>query len=331
MKKIQIHHGVDVVPTTEERLALEGKERAFEDFDKGREHLYEPVGRYRPGGYCPVEASVIPHKGRRPHHRDVCIARRYHVVNKVAYSPFSTTWLCFDRKRQKWRWLEINVASESSGHSREQLIQNTLMQRGVDRATARRYGIVLPYRRFFIRSTNGKHLASVLPVLGPTLAQLMDMNQEDGHRRRQICQSMARSVEYLHRQGICHGNFHPGNVRVWPKEGAFDDYSPKEIWRVFGFPSRRALRLRGMWSLSVTHAPGFMYESFDWYGWDREGIEVIQDKLTTDVAIVDRGGAFLVADGPSGYLTTPIHYQGPECFFGDEEDEDAKTGIRAWI
>lgn len=302
---VDIVHKVGVTPTTEERLALEKKERVLAELDKGREHLYEPVDRYRPGGYCPVIRPTS-----HPEHE--YIQGRYLVVDKVDFSPFSTTWLCYDRREEKWRCLEINVSSESSGTSPEQLIRNTLLERGVDRATARKHGIVLPYETFWIESINGRHLVSVLPFLGPTLAQLQDMNQLDGDRRQAICQSLARSLDYLHSQGLCHGNLHPGNVRVWLQEGAFDDYAPDEIGRVIGLQPQRRLTFQGAWVPAQAHAPAFMYEVFDWYHANTPAD--MHEKLTTEVAIVDRGGAYLVADdGPPAGLRIPTHYQAPEC------------------
>ncbi|KAK8109136.1 protein kinase domain-containing protein [Apiospora sp. TS-2023a] len=323
--RIYVDHKLGVVPTTEERLALEKQERVYEELDEGRGHLYEPVERYRPGGYYPVQISLLGYRRHEPNIREVYIQDRYHVINKVDHSPFSTTWLCHDRDENKWRCLEINVASESSGHSPEQLIRNTLLEQGVDRKTARKHGIVLPYHTFYIQSTNGRHLVSILPLLGPTLTQIQDMNQLDGDRRREICQSMAQSLDYLHSQGICHGNFHPGNVRVWLKEGAFDDYSPKEIWRVVGFPSGDRLKRKREYTHSSSHAPESVYEVFNWYRMNTPA--EMQEHLTTEVAIVDRGGAYLLTndltddltDDPPRNLRTPHHYQAPECIMSYAE------------
>ncbi|KAK7909193.1 kinase-like protein [Apiospora marii] len=252
--------------------------------------------------------------------------RRYLVIDKVEFSPFSTTWLCYDREEKTWRCLEINVASESSGSSPEQLIRNTLLERGVDRDTARMHGVVLPYRTFWAHSPNGRHLVSVLPLLGPTLLQLKDMNHLDGDRRNAICQSMTRSLDYLHSQGIYHGNFHPGNVRVWMKEDAFDDYAPDEMWRVIGHRVGKSVVYRAGHSLSDHHSPTQMYEMLDWY---RNNTPAdMQDKLTTDVAIVDRGGAYLATDVSPASLSIPTHYQAPECIMRYAE-MDTKTDIWA--
>ncbi|KAK7937349.1 uncharacterized protein PG986_014217 [Apiospora aurea] len=150
-----------------------GQEQLYDpNFTFGKEYEFEDVEKYRPGGFCPVEVSTRDNP--------VFIHDRYQVMYKAKHSHFFTAWLCYDSHEKKWK--------------------NTLISQGVDRETARKHGIILPYETFFLDSPNGRHLVSVLTFFGPSLGYQRDMDQTDGDRVHQICRSMTRTYYFSSRE-----------------------------------------------------------------------------------------------------------------------------------
>ncbi|KAK8022659.1 hypothetical protein PG993_013426 [Apiospora rasikravindrae] len=270
------------------------------DFALGRESEYEDVERYRPGGFCPVDVSTSDDP--------FFIQDRYQVMYKCTHSHFFTGWLCYDTIEKKWRYLEINTASESSGDSPEQVIRNTLISHGVDHDTARKHGVVLPYETFFINSPNGRHRCSVLPYFGACFPWKRHTDQTDGDRVHQLCHSMARAISFLHEHGICHGDIQPGHMRLWLKEGVLDKYTPDTIPGLI--KTQWNTELETIDGKPTPHAPKRIHKEISFWDFGRD--DEVMEMLSTEVAIRDTGSAYLAADGRPLKVDAPIDFQAPE-------------------
>ena len=68
-------------------------------------------------------------------------------------------------------------------------------------------------RHFWIDGPNGRHLALVCQVLGPSISRLDHWQiRLQTHLARTIALQVIQGLEYLHSEGICHGDLSSSNV-----------------------------------------------------------------------------------------------------------------------
>ncbi|KAI4859418.1 kinase-like domain-containing protein [Hypoxylon rubiginosum] len=248
-------------------------------------HL-EELEDYRPGGYHPVHIHDI-------------LDGRYEVAHKLGAGGYATVWLCRDTDLKCWNAVKIVVADKSSETCQEIQFRSTLGDS---------HHAVLPESHFWIEGPNGRHLALVMPVLGPSISAARDLVTDDATLRK-ICRRMAEALHYFHDNEICHGDFRPSNILH--RMHSINSLTKHQIWRLLGSPfsSEYYSPVTGKdGSEPGPHAPRYAIRTAD--------MRRLQDWIITDdIAVVDFGVAFETSDPPQGSTGIPPSYSAPELLF----------------
>ncbi|KAH6645417.1 kinase-like domain-containing protein [Truncatella angustata] len=178
----------------------------------------EFIEHYKPGGYHPVELFDV-------------LDGRFEVISKLGQGGISTAWLCYELKTKQWKAMKINAASHSSPKCSDLRVLELFRERLVDSSELMKNHICVATDTFWIDRPNGRHLCSVLPVLGPTLEDLrLELaTLTESKRIKSACSQMAKGLDFLHRHSVCHGGFRPQNVLMQLKEGVLNQISKENM------------------------------------------------------------------------------------------------------
>ncbi|KAI0423331.1 kinase-like domain-containing protein [Xylaria grammica] len=233
---------------------------------------------------------------------------RFEVCHKLGSGGIATVWLCYEASEKRWRAIKVNAASHSSMDSPELRISRALKNQAVGYEDLERHHIVMAEETstFWIEGPNGKHLCSVLPVLGPSLSQWREMAVGFGAVRIQkVCYELTEGLHFLHEHGICHGDFRPQNILMRLADGGLDHLDPDELFELISLHNRHEVcTIDGSHS---PNAPKWVIEPLNWYE--------LKDLVLDNVAIVDLGEAFEL-DSPPRSLGIPRPYASPEVMYG---------------
>lgn len=153
---------------------------------------FESPENYEPGGFCPIDLSLEGSPS--------FINGRFKVIYKLGWAGSGTVWLCYEAAVRKWRAFKVGRASETEQRSGDVLVHTTMKQHNVGVAEAWENNIILPLETFWIDSINGKHLCTVLPLLGPRLSDWVRYLEEDDPKQAQcIFSQMVQGMDFLHR------------------------------------------------------------------------------------------------------------------------------------
>ncbi|KAI9747830.1 MAG: hypothetical protein M4579_007378, partial [Chaenotheca gracillima] len=275
------------------------------------EVLGEPVEwveDYRPGKFHPVNFEDVFKEGR------------YRVIRKLGYGSFSTVWLAKDQELERFVALKILSADAASSADTELEFLKYLSLE-VPQGPARKH--VMSYLDMFDhRGPNGVHRCIVFEPMGPnadSMVEELPANKPKMYGKRQLyppwmAKSMLRQallgLDFLHKNGVCHGDFQPGNLLFSLKDltsvgesELSQDYSQRSI-------SKPIRRVDGSFDPS---APKYL---------------AVDQPLTkfTDLSpdfvlkVSDLGAAFFVSDPPEKDVT-PIGLRSPELIL------EGKTGL----
>ncbi|CAG8946696.1 unnamed protein product [Penicillium salamii] len=167
----------------------------------------EWVEDYRPGGYHPVVLGDV-------------LNSQYKVIRKLGEGSYSTVWLAHDLKNSGYVALKI-LMSETSESTNELRILRHIIK--VAPAEGTRY-VTRLLDEFEIRGPNGVHKCLVFEPMGPSVNTMVEELPQFNPRRREMKirypLRMAKSIlkqsllalAFLHKNGIAHGDFQPGNI-----------------------------------------------------------------------------------------------------------------------
>ncbi|KAJ6188548.1 hypothetical protein N7519_003456 [Penicillium mononematosum] len=194
--------------------------------------LYEPLEgierleNYRSGGYHPIQIGDQFHS-------------RYRVVHKLGHGSYSTAWLARDEQFNKYVALKVCTANSNP---KEVDIVSTILTPPHYSPINKPGKTMVPsiLDRFTIHGPNGNHACY---VTAPARASLSGL--KDGGWTRLFQPGVARSLaaqlvlvlDYVHAQGIVHGDVHLGNIllKVPPD---FDRLSLEQFYEKYGAPER---------------------------------------------------------------------------------------------
>ncbi|KAJ3564248.1 hypothetical protein NPX13_g7913 [Xylaria arbuscula] len=260
----------------------------------GVEGIEDPED-YRENGLHPVDILDI-------------LDGRFEVVHKLGSGGIATVWLCYEEARSRWKAIKINAALHSSPDSAELKISKIFEEQGVAHQQLEENHIITVEETFWIEGPNGKHLCSVLPVVGPSLQHWREMAIElDAATINKVCHEITEGLHFLHNHGICHGEFRPQNILMRLVDGGLDHLDPDDLFSRISLHDRH--KVETLSGEKCPNAPRYVVEPLNWYE--------LKDLLTDSVSIVDFGEAF-EATSPPDFLGIPGTYASPEVAYGGE-------------
>ncbi|MCJ1347973.1 hypothetical protein MMC31_006203 [Peltigera leucophlebia] len=166
-----------------------------EEMDDGEDPYY-----YRPGGLHPV------------HLGDQLDDSRYKVVQKLGHGASSTVWLARDCSLHKYVAVKIKQSELSNLYNELDILKH-LSKAKSDHPGRIYSSAYLLLRHFWIDGPNGRHLALVFQVRGPSISRLRYWGiRLHTCLAQSIAIQVTQGLEYLHSEGICHGDLNSSNV-----------------------------------------------------------------------------------------------------------------------
>ncbi|RYP42472.1 hypothetical protein DL767_000160 [Monosporascus sp. MG133] len=246
---------------------------------------------YEPGGFHPVNLFDV-------------LEDRFQVIYKLGFGGIAMVWLCYEFKLKRWRAVKINAASHSAEDCAELKVLQIMRDKGVTADQLDTMHIVVPSETFWIDGPNGRHLCSVMPVLGPRVSWWRDEVGTEYDRVDRMSYQFTEGLSFLHRMGVAHGDFRPANILTRLDEHAFDEIDVDEMKHILDAPDMElVLTTKGEAS---PHAPECVVTPVRWTR--------LAHLIIDEIAIVDFGEAYKFDDPPS-YLGIPRHYAAPEILF----------------
>lgn len=263
----------------------------------------EDLEYYEPGGLAPLDVGDT-------------IGGRFYVFWKLGYGGIATVWLCWEEATEQWRAIKVNAARYSSEDCPDLVAIQHMKEQGVSREQLEANHIIMPYETFWEETPNGRHLCSVLPVLGPKLIEWRsEVLSTDTERVDNLCYQVVEGLSFMHSKGLCHGDFRPSNILMKLKPGCFDNVSRDDMWELLG---GYLLETADVWTTTnerSEHAPKEVVTSAAW--------QRFQEFVMDDVAIVDFGEAYKASEPPKEFGIPPVNAS-PEVIF-----EKGQVGFRS--
>ncbi|KAM7202935.1 Protein kinase-like domain containing protein, partial [Naviculisporaceae sp. PSN 640] len=157
--------------------------------------------------------------------------KNYRVLNKLGSGSYGIVWLVEDLKDSRCRWKALKINDSREGNDTEVKLQVLFEKKGITGRKALECQVCVPYEMFYINGPNGRHLASVLPILGSPLDKSLKNDRDIS--ARWICHQVILAMQFLHEtMHIMHGDFRPENILL-QIEG-LQELDRSEIMKVYG-------------------------------------------------------------------------------------------------
>ncbi|KAF4342889.1 CMGC SRPK kinase [Fusarium beomiforme] len=179
-------------------------------FEKRLKNQFSPgeyAELYRPGGYHPVHLGDVFNDGQ------------YKVIRKLGEGSFSIVWLAHDLKNSRYVALKFCVSREEAKSQEVQILRHLAKVAPMETPQF----VTQLLAEFEHKGPNGTHKCLVFEPMGPSVNQ---MRSELAKRKRQfsdkfqyppemakrILRDSLKGLAFLHRNGISHADFQPGNM-----------------------------------------------------------------------------------------------------------------------
>lgn len=259
-------------------------------------HPEQPFN-YCPGGLHPV------------HLWDSLDCGKYRVIHKLGYEKSSTIWLARDSDHDAYVAIKI-LTAKTSKHRNELGCLHYLSKKKPSTHPGRKY-VVASFldRHFWLKGPNGRHLALVSRVSGPSVSQMTGWHIRIRESlARKIARQVTQGLAYLHSEGVCHGNLTGSSVPFQLTN--FDSWSVEKVYEQLGQPAIADL-CGGVWSREPS-TPEYLVGSAEFF---RAGPGL----LTEDVSIIGYTDSFRIKI-PEALSTDeeklPNGFAAPEILFG---------------
>lgn len=192
-------------PTDSDSLPVDSKsnitkENIYEPLGEYLQTQYEEIERYKPGGFHPIHIGDY-----------LDVDKNFEVLHKLGFGTSSTIWLCFDNYSRYYRAVKIFAADTSNLRWHDNAEVEALADRARDQGLP--HHVIMPIDKFWLDGPNGHHLCQVLPVLGPNLLdRIQGAGLDTPEYLKDLCYNLASTVNYLHQNGIVHGDIRPQKI-----------------------------------------------------------------------------------------------------------------------
>ncbi|KAK1751417.1 kinase-like domain-containing protein [Echria macrotheca] len=266
--------------------------KIFYELDRDTIQVEDP-NAYGPGGFHPVRlGDLLGDDGR------------FRVVHKLGDGGWGTVWLCHDKATGKWRAVKIQAANASKPEDCPELATvEKFAKFSWDELAS--HHVSIPLEHFWLDGPNGRHLCWVMPLYGPRVCSLFGQYAKCPRILKDICAQIAAGLDFLHRNGICHGDLRPENVLLRLVDGA-DSLPEEQILKVLGPPVLVKVEPIGADQVEPG-VPEYLVE--------RTSIECATGLCSTRVLITDLGIAYEI-DNPPDFTGIPLPFAAPENVFG---------------
>ncbi|ERS99721.1 CMGC/SRPK protein kinase [Sporothrix schenckii ATCC 58251] len=262
----------------------------------------EPLEDYKEGGFHPI-------------HLGDTLGTSYCVLRKLGHGGYGTVWLCRDTRDDYARYVAVKV---TIAMVKAEDISDLTILAGLDRSSAPGSDhIAFPLDTFSITGPNGTHQCIVLPLLGPCVSPELwvRLKDEPGPVLRKMAYQAVKAINFLHTNGICHGDFRPANILA--KLNSLNHVSEEELLSRFGEPKLVKVVTESGDELPVS-SPRYLTPAIDL---SRLGDEY----LTDQICVIDFGESFRISDPPD-VSCIPEMYLSPEVLLQLLRDEKSGYG-----
>ncbi|KAJ5613891.1 hypothetical protein N7528_007545 [Penicillium herquei] len=238
-------------------------------------------------------------------------AGRYHPFRKIGEGPFSTVWLARDTERGRYVAIKIGLTWLVESQKDEVSLMKMLRSRPVNGHPGQNHVVEL-LDDFVHDGPNGSHVCIVTKPLGREVEMALSDFDLDSPAPYLFCRTISiqalQALDYLHQQGVMHGDLHPGNILL-ALNYDIDNQTEAEI---------KAKNQRG----------NELNDPDDPYTLDDQTIISTENPSNVHVVLVDFGASTTPENAPSNKFAYPIPYRAPEVVM-DVEPITAKADIWA--
>lgn len=289
------------VDTTQETDTAE----AQEDEDQDNEYYEEPFPYYLFKDTVPVERSATTSMAAfTPPSWEIASA----VVVASAFFTNSAlaagvVWLCRDNLSGELRAVKINSADCSDPDNCTEFKMANIF-RGFTCEELCFAGVSLLSEFFWLDGPNGQHLCSASPFFGPSLVGITRIYGFCPQLPKDICYRLALAMRFIHRQGVCYGDFRPDNI-VFQLVPGVEKWRDAEVYANLGEPELVPVIKTTDGEFDAGVPKHLVARAKFHYG---------NGFCSTRIAVVDFGVAYKVDEAPNS-SGIPLAYAPPEDIF----------------
>lgn len=274
----------------------------------------EPLERYRAGGYHPLSIGDV-------------LNQRYHIVHKLGFGSYSTTWLAKDIK-QLDRYVAIKIKMAESDHDSNETrtwqhlwaAANEPQQPALPLHTAPVGSHSIPpiLDEFTIDGPNGTHRCIVTVPARMTVAEAREASYTRLFQlkvARVIVAQLIKAVTFMHTRDYVHADLHLGNVLLaFPK--SMDEMPSDKLFETFGSPVLEPVKIIGNEKeqpLPVGIPSHIVVPA--WFGTRSEDVKLHE----ASIMLTDFGESFTPSTEKRFHSNTPLTIRPPETRFAPEK------------
>ncbi|KAG9505115.1 hypothetical protein J7337_002081 [Fusarium musae] len=259
---------------------------------------------YRPGGYHPIDLGDTLNDGQ------------YKVIRKLGDGCFSIVWLAHDLINARYVALKILVSDETEQSQEVEILQHLAKVAPLE-SSQRTTQLLAEFEH---KGPNGTHKCLVFEPMGPSVNQMLLELAYGGTKwpsevkyppqtAKRILRDSLKGLAFLHKHGIAHADFQPGNMLFSLNN---IDSCDEATLRQKETPNER-YRIKRIDGKKDRWAPKYLWTA-----------EPLTDYTSIDenlkIKLADMGGAYFLNDPPKDSIV-PRALRAPELVLKGEIDK----------